>query len=119
MQVEIGIDLVGVDEVREAVERHGSRYLERVYTPQELRDCDGDPRKLAARFAAKEAAIKALRSSDDAVPWGSIELASESGRLRLSGEAAEVAVRRGISGIAVSLAWAGDSAAAVVLAETT
>ena len=67
MRLRVGIDLVLVDSIREALDLHGDRYLERVYTAQEIADCrDGDdvaPERLAARFAAKEAGMKALRLS--------------------------------------------------------
>ena len=78
MAVRVGIDLVSVDTVRESIREHGDRYLERIYTEAELRDCLGAegtvPERLAARFAAKEATIKVLRPTDQPIPWRNIEV---------------------------------------------
>ena len=119
----VGIDLASVTDVREAVAAHGDRYLSRVYTPQELLDCGGDPARLAGRFAAKEAAIKVLRpASDTALPWSDIEVLRTPGgwtELRLAGSAAVRAEDQGLEGFAVSLSHDGDTACAVVVAEAT
>jgi len=120
----VGIDLVEIAAVTESVAVHAERYLERVYTPQELHECrapDGtvDARGLAARFAAKEAAFKALGAGDDAIPWQSIGVRSDrlgSPSLDLTGAAAALATARGIDELAVSLTHEGPYAAAVVVA---
>jgi len=125
MARQIGIDLVSVDSVREAVRVHSDRYLGRVYTPREVRDCTApggvpDARRLAARFAAKEAALKVLRAGDEPVPWRSIGVcADRDGRtcIELTGAARELARRRGIEGLDVSLTHEGPFAAAVVVAK--
>ena len=122
----VGIDLVDVADVTESVAVHAERYLERVYTPRELRECrsqDGtvDARRLAARFAAKEAAFKALGVGDDAIPWQSIGVRSDrfgNPSLDLTGAAAALAAARGIDDLAVSLTHEGPFAAAVVVART-
>jgi holo-[acyl-carrier protein] synthase len=121
----VGTDLVVVADVRASVARFARRYLERVYTPGELRDCslaDGghDAERLAARFAAKEAALKALRAGDAAIPWTAVEVARDADgapRLQLSGAAAAIADRDGVGELAVSLAHDGGLATAVVVAE--
>ncbi len=67
----VGIDLIEISEVRYAAERFGARYLTRVYTQGELRDCGAAALRyahLAARFAAKEAAYKALGSDGPLTP---------------------------------------------------
>jgi holo-[acyl-carrier protein] synthase len=120
----VGIDLTSVADVESSIRVHAGRYLRRVYTSGELRDCAGsggapDARRLAARFAAKEAALKALRSGDEAVPWSSIDVRRDRfGRpsLRLSGAAGELARRRGVESLAVSLTHDGPFAAAIVIA---
>jgi holo-[acyl-carrier protein] synthase len=119
--ISVGIDLVAVDEVRESVHLLGERYLNRTYTEVEQRDCQSDPRRLAGCFAAKEATVKALRLLDEPLSWRSIEIAHDaSGRpsIRLAGEAAAVADRRGILRFDLSLTLRGSVALAVVLAET-
>ena len=107
----VGIDLVDIDDVRDALRTHGDRYLRRIYTECEVDESRGRPERLAQCFAAKEAALKALRQADEAVPWPAIEVRGES--LRLEGRAAELARGRQF---AVSVSHEGPVAAAVVVA---
>lgn len=121
----VGIDLVRVPEVRDSVRAHGDRYLERVYTEREIADCrtaDGDvaPERLAARFAAKEATIKALRPAGTAVPWRTVEVRRDPDgwvELALSAQAAEHAAAAGLRHFALSLTHEGEYASAVVVAQ--
>ena len=120
----VGIDLVSVESVRESLELHGEHYLRRVFTEQEVADSQSgasvSPERLAARFAAKEAALKALRvPPDEAVPLPSIEVVRHRSGwldLRVSGRAAELAAAAGITGFAVSVTHEGPFAAAIVVA---
>lgn len=115
----VGIDLTSVDDVRAAIEAHGDRYLQRVYAPGELADCGGDPARLAARFAAKEAAVKVLRPTEHPLPWISICVRRHSTgypELVLMGLAARQAAAEGLTELALSLTHEGDHAAAVVVA---
>jgi holo-[acyl-carrier protein] synthase len=117
----VGLDLVSVEAVTEAIATHGDRYLERTYTPEELRDCGGQPHRLAARFAAKEATMKALDRGDEALPWTSIAVHRDrSGRptLELTGAAAALAASRGLTRFEVSLTHDGGFGAAIVIALT-
>jgi len=123
MPLRVGIDLVSVSSVRDSIQRHAERYLERVYTEGELRDCqsaaDVDPERLAARFAAKEATLKVLRPTDEAIPWHAIEvLRDPSGwvELQLSGPAATLAAATGLTDFSVSLTHEGGFASAIVVA---
>jgi holo-[acyl-carrier protein] synthase len=120
MAQRVGIDLTSVDAVRQAVEEHGDGYLERVYTAQEREDCKSDPTRLAARFAAKEAAIKVLRPTvSTSLPWTDIEVVRQAGghvELLLTGLAAASAAAQGLQGFAVSLTHEGSFACAVVIA---
>jgi holo-[acyl-carrier protein] synthase len=121
----VGIDLASVADVEESIRVHGGRYLRRVYTSRELRDCAKsggvpDARRLAARFAAKEAALKVLRAGDEAVPWQAIGVRSDrSGRpsIEFTGAAGELARRRGVESLELSLTHEGPFAAAVVVAQ--
>jgi holo-[acyl-carrier protein] synthase len=125
MALRVGIDLVSVESVREAMVAHGDRYLARVYTPGELEDCMGragvDPERLAARFAAKEAVFKVLQVGDQAVAWLDVETRthhpSGSVKLILSGSAADIAARAGITDLSLSFTHERGCAAAVVIAE--
>jgi holo-[acyl-carrier protein] synthase len=120
MPFHVGIDLVCRDDVQEAVRRHGDRYLDRIYTERERLDAGADPLRLAARFAAKEATMKALRGADEPLPWRDIATHSDAaGRptLHLTGAADDLARRSGIQSLSVSLTHERDLAAAVVVAE--
>ncbi|HEX3735780.1 MAG TPA: holo-ACP synthase [Solirubrobacterales bacterium] len=124
MAIGLGIDLVAVAAVAESLHgEHAAHYLERIYTPREVDDCRGaggavDPARLAARFAAKEATMKAL-GSGEGMRLTDIEVRREpSGQVRieLSGKPAELASQAGIEQLAVSLTHEGEYAAAAVLA---
>lgn len=122
--IRVGIDLVSVDSVRASLAEHGERYLARVFTEREVADCAGAsgpaPERLAARFAAKEAAIKVLRPHDDAVPLRDIEIRSRPGGwvdVELTGRAASLAAEAGVRELAVSLTHENGHASAVVVAE--
>jgi holo-[acyl-carrier protein] synthase len=120
MLLAVGVDLVDAGDVEEAIRVHGHRYLDRVYSREELLDCHGDPVLLAARFAVKEATIKALDCSDEPLPWRDIALQRDTnGRLSvaLSGSAAELARRRDVRMLSVSISHTSKLAGAVVLAE--
>jgi holo-[acyl-carrier protein] synthase len=113
MALGVGIDLIEIERVERALERR-PRLAGRLFTPAELayaRDRARPGRHLAARFAAKEAVIKALGRS---VPPREIEVVSgEPPRVELHGAAAEAA--RGLQ-IAISLTHSRESAAAVAVA---
>jgi len=125
MPLRVGIDLASVELVQDAIETHGDRYLERVYTPRELQDCatgaDGrpEPERIAARFAAKEATLKVLRPGDVGLPLTAIEVirdAEGAVALKLHGPAASLADEAGITELTLSLTHEGGLAAAVVVA---
>ncbi len=120
--VGVGVDLTSTTAVRRAIDAFGDDFLRRVFTPGELAECkkavDPAPR-LAARFAAKEAAFKALRVEGTQPAWTSVEVLREPEgwcRLRISGRAAGIAEQRGIGELLVSLTHEDEIAAAVVVA---
>ncbi|SDQ97738.1 holo-ACP synthase [Microbacterium sp. cf332] len=111
----IGVDLVDVPRFERSLERT-PRLLERLFSPAER---PLKPRSLAARYAAKEALIKALGGSEG-VHWVDIEIASEaSGRpvFALTGETAATVSRRGITALHLSLSHDANLATAYVVAE--
>lgn len=119
----LGTDLVAVSRVDAVLARHRERFLERVFTPTELADCLGRARPgrhLAARLAAKEAAMKALGTGWGlGIRWQDVEVqsgGSTAPSLRLQGEAKRRAEARGIRQAFVSLSHDGDYAIAVVVA---
>ncbi|MDP3207916.1 MAG: 4'-phosphopantetheinyl transferase superfamily protein, partial [Rhodoglobus sp.] len=74
-RVQIGCDVHSVRHVSQSIEAFGSRYLDRVFTARERRESEDSPERLAARFAGKEAVLKALRVPPTVpVPWTTIEV---------------------------------------------
>jgi holo-[acyl-carrier protein] synthase len=119
MAPKVGLDLVEVEDVRSALRVHGQRYLERIYTAQEIRACRGSARALARRFAVKEAVIKAL-GAPDGLPWQSIDVALDGPAqvsITLRDAAAELAQTRGVRALSASVVGQRSTVAAIVLAE--
>lgn len=117
----VGVDLARPADVADSVDRFGDRYLRRIYTEAELADAGAEPpvrwTRLAARFAAKEASLKVLRTSTG-VDWRDIEVRrDEHGAVgvRLHGRAADVARADGLGPLALSLSHEHDLAVAVVV----
>lgn len=116
-----GVDMVEIRRLQEAIDRHGSRFLERVYTPEELKVCRGRLESLAARFAAKEAAAKALGTGigRTGIRWTHIEVCtdaeSRAPTLRFHGPAAEEIAALGVAEWSVSLSHDRDRALAFVV----
>ena len=71
-QAQIGIDIIEIERIEETVSRWGERFLKRIYTQNEIDLCGGRVSSLAARFAAKEAVMKALNSGQDTILWREI-----------------------------------------------
>jgi holo-[acyl-carrier protein] synthase len=120
----IGTDLVEVDRIEDSVRRFGERFLKRIYTESEQRYAlskANSAERLAARFAAKEAGMKAIGTGwSQKVSWQDFCVANEpSGRptLKLSGAAAEIARRKGVKHISVSLTHTSSLAFATVILE--
>jgi holo-[acyl-carrier protein] synthase len=126
MIIGIGVDLAEVDRIRDALERPttGERFRSRVFTPGEQAYCErrrGKYESYAARFAAKEAMMKALgRGWSREVSWTEIEITRESGgrpMIRLHGRTAAYAGKLGIRRISLALTHTADTAMAEVIAE--
>jgi holo-[acyl-carrier protein] synthase len=116
-RLRVGVDLVDVPSVAASIAAFGDRYLRRLFTAGELAYAAGSPPRLAARFAAKEAARKALDL--DGGDWRDVEVIrtpSGAPELALHGAAAASAAARGVTDLAVSLSHEGDHATAVVIA---
>jgi holo-[acyl-carrier protein] synthase len=116
MIVGIGVDLVDIPRFERSIART-PRLIERLFAPGERVLA---PRSLAARYAAKEALIKALGGSEG-VHWTEIEITSEaSGRpwFTLSGSTAEVVAERGITAVHLSMSHDAGLATAYVVAES-
>lgn len=122
MVVGIGVDIAAIHRIDEAIKRHGERFLRRVFTAGERAVCskrrDAAP-CFAARFAAKEAVMKALGCGWGPVGWGDIELVREAtGRpsVRLHGNAARLAAQQRIDTIHISMSHERQHAVAYAIA---
>ena len=91
-----GVDIIEIPRIKQVLDRYGQRFLKRVFTSDEITYCRGRAPNLAGRFAAKEAAMKALGTGVRGVSWKDIEVVrAESGApsVTLHGRAEERAVR--------------------------
>jgi holo-[acyl-carrier protein] synthase len=125
MIVGSGIDLVEVDRIQQSMERYGARFLNRIFTRAEQEYCLRKrmaAESFAARFAAKEAAAKALGTGmSRGVNWLQIEvIRAPGGRpgLAFHGGAAQMAARLGVARVVLSLTHTAALAAASVLLES-
>jgi holo-[acyl-carrier protein] synthase len=115
----VGVDLVQISRVAVLAERYGDRFTGRVFTPAELAECHDRPESLAARWAAKEAVVKALGTGFGPVSFLEIELLRAGGgrpELRLDGKARALAEAHGLDSWSVSIAHDGGYAIAFVVA---
>lgn len=118
----IGIDIIEVARVRDVHDRHGERFLRRIFSPAEIGSVHGTPGQYwASRFATKEAAFKALGTGwNRGVRWVDVEVENlPSGQpiLRLSGQARARAEELGADTYHVSITHTADYAAAQVILE--
>ena len=120
----VGIDLVRISRIEESLKRFGDRFLTRVFHRDEIAYAVAAPavcaQRLAARFAAKEAAMKALHVAHRGIAWRDIEVRRASDgdcALVLHGSARSAAHEAGLEVTSLSLTHEGDYAAAVVLVQ--
>ena len=122
MIVGVGLDLCEVGRVRRLLEKERERFVRRVYREAEIAYCDARRRPelhYAARFAAKEAFLKAL-GRGWRLGWTQLEVvrgASGKPDLRLTGKAAEAGERRGVARVHLTLTHTAEMAAAVIVLE--
>lgn len=117
MELAVGVDVIEIGRVRRVLDRHPERFLRRVYTPEEVAFCRGRLPELAARFAAKEAVMKALGTGARGLAWREIEiLPNRRGKplVYLHGRAKQRGQTIGLRGVDISLTHDGNFAIAVV-----
>jgi holo-[acyl-carrier protein] synthase len=117
----VGVDIIEIERVKGALGRFGGRFLARVYTAVEVAVCRGRTSELAARFAAKEAVMKALGTGARGLAWREIEvLPNHRGKplVYLYGRAKERAEGIGLSGLDVSLSHSREYAVAFVVGQS-
>jgi holo-[acyl-carrier protein] synthase len=119
-----GVDLAEVARIRASIERYGERFTRRVFTDLEIAYVERKANKYeryAARFAAKEAGMKAIGTGwSSGVKWKDLEVANlPSGRptLVLHGAAGEIALRLGVQAVHLSLTHTAEQAMACVVLE--
>ena len=124
MIVGTGVDLCEVGRIREAIGRHGERFKQRIFTEREIAYSErkANPyERYAARFAAKEAGMKALGTGwRGGIAWRDFEVTNlPTGRptLAFHGRAGEIAKKLGVRNVALSLTHTGDQAMAMVILE--
>jgi len=125
MIVGTGIDIAEVPRIRHSIERFGDRFLKRIFTEGEIRYCDSKANRVeryAARFAAKEAAMKALGTGwNHGVRWRDCEVTRLPGgrpTIQFHGRAAEFAAKLGVRNAALSLSHTEEQAIAQVILES-
>jgi holo-[acyl-carrier protein] synthase len=125
MIVGLGVDITSVDRIEAAIDRWGDTFLRRIFTPSEIAYCRRHrncAERFGGRFAAKEAAMKALGTGwTRGVRWVDIEVVREpSGKptLKLSGACREIADRLGVKNISITITHDGNTALAQVIFES-
>src|SRR5260370_34505424 len=121
----MGVDIAEVERIRGAIERHGEGFLRRIYTTREREYCERFKNKYeryAGRFAAKEAAMKALGTGwRRGVKWVDLEVGRETSgapTLAITGEAAKMAQQLGVNRVALSTTHTAAQQLARVIFET-
>lgn len=125
MLVGTGIDLIEVPRIANSIERYGDRFLQRIFTEQEIAYCRAkaaSAESFAARFAAKEAGAKALGTGiQHGVSWKELEVLRQPGQrptLHLTGRARAIAVQLGARHVSLSLTHTAALAMATVHLES-
>jgi len=121
MLVGTGIDMIEIDRIAQSIDRYGSRFLNRIFTADEIAYCQqkkNSAESFAARFAAKEAGAKALGTGIQyGVTWKELEVRREPGHrpnLYFTGRAGEIATQLGVRHISLSLTHSNTTAMAAV-----
>jgi len=114
----IGIDIIEIYRIKDAINTWGERFLRRIYTDAEIGLYQNSLESLAVRFSGKEAVIKALRISDQSLKWKDIEILNENnGRptVNLYGQARKQFLDLGLKDLEISLSHSRENAIALVI----
>ncbi|MGH2364595.1 MAG: holo-ACP synthase [Chloroflexota bacterium] len=115
----LGVDIVELPRIEQALARFGDRFLQRVYTPAEQAYCRRRIPQLAGRFAVKEAVSKALGTGIRRLHWRNIEVLPDvrgAPKVTLYGHALQRLAQAGFSAIEVSISHSRDNAVAMAVA---
>ncbi len=116
----VGVDIIEIERIEQAIARWGTRFLQHIYTPDEIALCRGHVPELAGRFAAKEAISKALGTGLAGISWREMEVRHDplgKPHVRLYGRAAARAQALGLGAFALSISHAREYAVAMVVAQ--
>tara|TARA_A100001037_G_scaffold301728_1_gene331862 strand:- start:3937 stop:4311 length:375 start_codon:yes stop_codon:yes gene_type:complete len=116
-----GIDIIEIDRIRNVLLKYGDRFLNKIFTTDEIQYCKGRAPNLAGRFAAKEATMKALKTGTRGVSWKDIEVVrAKSGApsIKLYNRALDRSKSLGIDNITLSFTHSRDYAVASVIASS-
>jgi holo-[acyl-carrier protein] synthase len=117
-KIAVGVDIIEIDRFQKAASSSRGSFLRRIYTDAELETSNNKPSSLAARFAAKEAVMKALGTGAKGINWKEIEVLSTSDGapfIQLYGKACDKAREIGVSQFSVSLSHSKQYAIAMVV----
>jgi holo-[acyl-carrier protein] synthase len=117
-QLHLGVDIIEISRIRQAIQRWQGHFLERIYTEKELKLYGSKIDSLAARFAGKEATMKALSALENDIAWRDIEILSDSqGKptVSLYGNALKQLKHLGLIGLEISLSHSRENAVALVI----
>ncbi|MQG07698.1 MAG: holo-[acyl-carrier-protein] synthase [SAR202 cluster bacterium] len=116
-----GIDIIEIDRIQNVLSRYGNRFLNKIFTPEEIQYCRGRSPNLAGRFAAKEATMKALKTGARGVSWKDIEVIRASNgapSIKLYNRALARSESLGVSSLSISFSHSRDYAVASVIASS-
>ena len=116
----VGIDIIEISRIAQAISRWHDSFLTRVYTAAELKHCHNAVPSLAARFAAKEATMKALGTGMKGLSWRDIEILSNADgapSLRLHGRALKKSKDVGITDLSITMSHSKQYAIAFVICD--
>lgn len=119
MILRTGVDLVETARIAATIERHGDRFLNRIFTPAELELSDGRIPSLSGRYAAKEAVSKAFQSGIGDMQWVEIEILQDERSapiLVLHGDAAKIAAEQGLLTWSISISHTESHAVGMAVA---
>ncbi|MQG16918.1 MAG: holo-[acyl-carrier-protein] synthase [SAR202 cluster bacterium] len=116
-----GIDIIEIDRIQDVLSQYGDRFLNKIFTPDEILYCRGRSPNLAGRFAAKEATMKALKTGARGVSWKDIEVIRASNgapSIKLYNRALARSESLGVSSLSISFSHSRDYAVASVIASS-
>ena len=120
--INVGIDIIEIKRIQNVKSKYTNRFLKKIFTENEIIYCRNRSPQLAARFAAKEAMMKALGTGIRGVSWKDVEVIRYRGQapqIKLSGRGKKVGERIGLKNTSLSISHSREYAVACVTIETS